>query len=51
MHHAAPPTTAQPAATLRPDEFDAPAPASVEEAAKAAQPAAEHEHHDHGGKP
>ena len=49
-HHAPPPTAAQPAGTLRPDEFDAPAPSSVEEAKKAAQPAAEHHHHD-GGTP
>jgi uncharacterized protein involved in copper resistance len=51
----APPTSnaaiarTQPAATLRGDEFDAPAPAAVEEAAKAASPPPGH-HHDGGGE-
>jgi len=39
-------TTSDPAATLRPDEFDAPAPSAVGEAAKTAAPPA---HHHHGG--
>jgi hypothetical protein len=42
----------QPAGTLRADEFDAPAPAAVEEVAKASgatPPAAEHHHHGNGG--
>jgi uncharacterized protein involved in copper resistance len=50
----APPTSnaaiaqTQPAATLRPDEFDAPAPTAIEEAAKSASPPAEHHHHGGG---
>src|SRR5712692_4294783 len=63
----APPTTnaaiaqTQPAATLRPDQFDAPAPAAIEEAAKAAsgmshsivgsnqpEPPSGHDHHGDG---
>ena len=40
----------QPATTLRTDDFDAPAPASVDEAAKAGalKPPSEHHHHDGG---
>jgi len=64
MHHASPPTAprviapptsttaisqAQPAATLRPDDFDAPAAAAVDEAAKTAAPPAHH-HHDANGE-
>ena len=49
----APPTTnaaiaqTQPAATLRADDFDAPAPAAIDEAKKTAQPPPEH-HHGNG---
>jgi hypothetical protein len=52
----APPTSnsaiaqTQPAATLRVDEFDAPAPAAIEEAARAKrQPPSDHHDHSNGG--
>lgn len=37
----------QPAATLKADDFDAPAPTAIDEAKKAAQPPSEH-HHENG---